>query len=119
MVARAPDPVAPTAPGSEDGARGWKDLVVGAPLPLAPCRLVDGTVDPTDEDDVASEAVAELRRQREPVLLVDRVLVGSVEHALGRGSLSPTEPHLTPLFPTPQPLRPTRRSGPSLQCLAL
>src|SRR4029079_18797120 len=61
--------------------------------------------DAADEHDISAQPVAELRRQREPVLLVDRVLVGSVEHARGRG-LSPTVPHLTPLSPTWQPLSP-------------
>src|SRR5262249_44089494 len=68
---------------------------------------VDRAVDSADENDVPAQTVTELRGQGEAILVVDRVLVGSVEHRRGRGEKSPTAPHLTPLSPTAQPPRPT------------
>src|SRR3954451_10020985 len=49
-------------------------------------------------DDPAREALAEASRQREPVLVVDRVLVFTEKH-LGPFSFSTTLPHDKPRFP--------------------
>ena len=86
---------------------------LGARLPARAWIDVDGAVDPADENDAATESVAELRRQGEAVLVVDRVLVGSVEHRLVMGWCLPRGPTLLH-FPTAQPPRPTHLS----ECLA-
>src|SRR5206468_4252588 len=70
------------------------DVVVPAPAR----EDVDVALDAPRENHATRERVPVLRRQREPVLLVDRVLVLAVEHV--EVVDSPTDPHLTPLFPT-------------------
>ncbi len=53
-----------------------------------------------------AEPVAELRRQREPVLVVDRVLVVAVEHGWGRGFPSHGAPHYSTFPHIATPLAP-------------
>ena len=63
---------------------------------------------PARQHDAALELLAELRREREAGLVVDRVFVGAEEHS-GAGSLPSTLPHFKPLTPTCPPSRPTVR----------
>src|SRR5262245_54064835 len=85
---------------------------------------VDVPLDPAGKDDAARQRMPKARRQREPVLLVEGVLVLAVEHSgpVSVGSVSATMPHITPLSSTPQPNSPIRvrnEEGPSpgpLEC---
>ena len=65
---------------------------------------LDVALDPARQHDSRLEVVAEPSRKREPVLVVDGVLVLAVEHGVNGASCPPTRPHFTPLFPTSQPL---------------
>src|SRR6187551_882987 len=79
------------------------DAVLDAHLPGLPRVHRDVAVEPAREHDTGTERVAEAARQREPALLVDRVLVGADEH---RPRVWPipfvisTIPHFTPHYPT-------------------
>src|SRR6187431_1812786 len=66
---------------------------------------VDVPLDAARKHDAADELVAKASRERDPALLVDRVLVLAVEHGLRRDAVPPTDPHFTPHSPTPQPSR--------------
>ena len=61
-------------------------------LPVSPRVDGEAPVEPAREDDSAGERLAKPRRQREPVLVVDRVLVLADEH----GSRAPVS-HFAPL----------------------
>src|SRR6185503_11267575 len=83
-----------------------RDPVLDAHLPGLPRIHRDVAVEPAREHDTGTERVAEAGRQREPALLVDRVLVGADEHRSPGWpirSLTSTDPHSTPLSPTWQP----------------
>src|SRR4030095_2837646 len=75
-------------------------------LPRLPRIDGDVAVEPPCQDDALAERIAKPGRQREPALLVDRVLEGADEHRPRRWSIrSPisTLPHFTPLSPTVKP----------------
>src|SRR5581483_4557705 len=68
-------------------------------LPVARRVRLDAGVEPAGEDDAAGERLPELRRQGEPVLVVEGVVVFAEQH---RSTL----PHFTPQAPTTQPRSP-------------
>src|SRR6476646_3775964 len=82
------------------------DAVLDAHLPGLPRVHRDVAVEPAREHDPGTQRVAEAARQRDPALLVDRVVVGADEH---RPRMWPipfvisTIPHSTPLSPTVNP----------------
>ena len=130
-------------PGEEEPAElaglGSERIEVREPLldegiPACAGKDVDVGVEPLGDDDAVGEELAKPGRQGEPSLLVDRVLVGAVEHrppvrsstgvsSTGLSSIGvpvlPTEPHNRPLSPTLQHEWPTSspvrraRTGPS------
>src|SRR5581483_4057870 len=67
-------------------------------LPVAGRVRLDAGVEPPGEHDAAGERLPEPRWQREPVLVVEGVVVFAEQH---RSTL----PHFTPQFPTTQPHR--------------
>ena len=67
---------------------------------------VEAAVHPAREHDAVRERRPELGRKREPVLVVDRVLVFAEKHVWGREGDS-TFPHFKPLTPTTQLRRTT------------
>src|SRR5579884_876938 len=78
------------------------------PLPLGHRVRVQAPVHPAGDDDAVAQPVAELRGEREAVLLVERMVVFAEQH----GS---TAPHFTPPLATSKPLRATavrRMPGP-------
>jgi hypothetical protein len=80
-------------------------------VPRALRVRVEAPVHAAGHDDPVRERRPELRREREPVLVVDGVFVFTEQH-LKAPSTSPTFPHSKPPLPTPQPSRATfPRSG--------
>src|SRR5579862_3460606 len=71
-------------------------------LPVGRGVGVQAAVHPAADDHDIAESLPELRRQREAVLVVERVVVFTEQH----GS---TAPHFTPLFPTSKPPAGVRR----------
>src|SRR5205823_487095 len=62
-------------------------------------------LDPSGQNDAVGECLTELGREREAVLVIDRVLVLAYQH----GPLRPTLDHLTPLRNPGRPPVDTRR----------
>src|SRR5581483_9032543 len=72
------------------------------PAPVGARVRVEAAVHAARHDDPVRELAAEAGRQREPVLVVDRVLVFAEKHRQGSSVLA-TFPHNKPRLPTPQP----------------
>jgi hypothetical protein len=90
------------------------DPVLDAHLPGLPWVHGDVAVEPAGEDDAGTERIAKAARQREPALLVDRVLVGADEHRPGvwpTPFVISTIPHFTPHSPTVKPQRSKARAA--------
>src|SRR5437762_4977341 len=79
-------------------------------LPVLARVREEAAVHAPGHDDPLGEPVPELRRQREPVLVVDRVLVLAEKHR-GAGPFSTTLPHSKPLFPTCPPRKGESRAA--------
>src|SRR4051812_22007836 len=75
------------------------------PLPRRPWIGVEAAVEATRHDDAFLEGSAELRRECEAVLVIERVVVLTQQH----GPLRPTLSHYPPLVNPGRGIRATRR----------